>query len=144
MQDFAGKVAVVTGAGQGIGRALVERFTDAGMKAVVADVVPGCEVDFADGAGPDTRSYRVSFEKIKTRLPNFKPQWDARKGAEQLYKAYSASGITLEDFEGPRYQRIGHINKLLADGILQTDLRHSAIGSRHSATSGASPSLAGS
>src|SRR4051812_35781945 len=40
MKDVAGKVAVVTGAGQGIGRALVERFTDAGMKAVVADVVP--------------------------------------------------------------------------------------------------------
>ena len=41
MQDFAGKVAVVTGAGQGIGRELVRRFTDEGMKAVVADVVPG-------------------------------------------------------------------------------------------------------
>jgi NAD(P)-dependent dehydrogenase (short-subunit alcohol dehydrogenase family) len=40
VQDVAGKVAVVTGAGQGIGRALVERFTDEGMKAVVADVVP--------------------------------------------------------------------------------------------------------
>jgi NAD(P)-dependent dehydrogenase (short-subunit alcohol dehydrogenase family) len=40
MKEFGGKVAVVTGAGQGIGRALVERFTDEGMKAVVADVVP--------------------------------------------------------------------------------------------------------
>ncbi len=40
MKDFVGKVAVVTGGGQGIGRALVERFTDEGMKAVVADVVP--------------------------------------------------------------------------------------------------------
>jgi NAD(P)-dependent dehydrogenase (short-subunit alcohol dehydrogenase family) len=40
VREFAGKVAVVTGAGQGIGRALVERFTDEGMKAVVADVVP--------------------------------------------------------------------------------------------------------
>lgn len=40
MKDFAGKVAVVTGAGQGIGRALVERFCAEGMKAVVADVVP--------------------------------------------------------------------------------------------------------
>jgi NAD(P)-dependent dehydrogenase (short-subunit alcohol dehydrogenase family) len=40
MRDVVGKVAVVTGAGQGIGRALVERFTDEGMKAVVADVVP--------------------------------------------------------------------------------------------------------
>ena len=40
MKEFAGKVAVVTGAGQGIGRALVERFTDEGMKVVLADVVP--------------------------------------------------------------------------------------------------------
>jgi NAD(P)-dependent dehydrogenase (short-subunit alcohol dehydrogenase family) len=40
VRDVAGKVAVVTGAGQGIGRALVEKFTDQGMKAVVADVVP--------------------------------------------------------------------------------------------------------
>jgi len=40
MKEFGGKVAVVTGAGQGIGRALVERFTDEGMKVVLADVVP--------------------------------------------------------------------------------------------------------
>jgi NAD(P)-dependent dehydrogenase (short-subunit alcohol dehydrogenase family) len=38
MRDFAGKVAVVTGGAGGIGRALVERFTDEGMHAVIADV----------------------------------------------------------------------------------------------------------
>ena len=32
---------------------------------------------------------------------------------------------TLEEFEGPRYQRIGHIKKLLAEGILDAELRHS-------------------
>jgi nucleoside-diphosphate-sugar epimerase len=114
------------------------------LAKIVADVVPGCEVEFADGASPDTRSYRVSFEKIKRHLPNFKPQWDARKGAQQLYQAYRASGVTLEEFEGPRYQRIGHINKLLADGILDADLRHRAVGSRTGATSAGSPQLAGS
>lgn len=97
------------------------------LARIVAGVVPGCEVELADGAGPDTRSYRVSFEKIRQRLPAFKPQWDAQKGAEQLYKAYRASGVTLEEFEGPRYQRIGHINKLLAEGILDKDLRHRVL-----------------
>src|SRR5262245_27244097 len=93
------------------------------LAEIVAGVVPGCKIEFANDAGPDTRSYRVSFEKIKTKLPNFKPQWDAKKGAEQLYKAYRSSGVTLEEFEGPRYQRIGHIKKLLADGILDAQLR---------------------
>jgi len=38
MRDLHGKVAVVTGGAGGIGRALVERFTDEGMHAVIADI----------------------------------------------------------------------------------------------------------
>ena len=93
------------------------------LAEIVASVVPNCELGFAPDAGPDKRSYRVSFEKIKRALPEFKPQWDARKGAEQLYAAYRASRVTLEEFEGPRYQRIAHIRKLMSEGILRPDLR---------------------
>src|SRR5215510_11827509 len=109
------------------------------LAEIVAGVVPNCKIEFADDAGPDTRSYRVSFEKIRTRLPQFKPQWDAKKGAEQLYQAYRASKVTLEEFEGPRYQRIGHIKKLSAEGILAKDLRH-AEASHHSDASPATAS----
>ena len=73
---------------------------------IVAKVVPGCTIEFADDAGPDKRSYRVSFEKISRKLPAFRPQWDARMGAEQLYNAYRRFWLTLADFEGPRYQRL--------------------------------------
>lgn len=38
MEQLEGKVAVVTGAASGIGRALVDRFAAAGMKVVLADV----------------------------------------------------------------------------------------------------------
>ena len=38
MRDFAGKVAVVTGAASGIGRGLAERFAREGMQVVLADV----------------------------------------------------------------------------------------------------------
>jgi nucleoside-diphosphate-sugar epimerase len=91
---------------------------------IVAKVVPGCTIEFANDAGPDKRSYRVSFDKIARKLPAFRPQWDARRGAEQLYNAYRESDLTLTDFEGPRYQRIGHIRMLLANHILDRQLRY--------------------
>jgi nucleoside-diphosphate-sugar epimerase len=94
------------------------------LAEIVAKVVPNCKIEYAADAGPDKRSYRVSFEKIRSKLPQFKPQWDAHMGAEQLYGAYRSSGLTLEAFEGPRYQRIGQIKKLLADGFLDAELRH--------------------
>jgi hypothetical protein len=70
-------------------------------------------------------------------LPAFQPQWDARRGAEQLYDAYRRSKLTLEEFEGPRYQRISHIQKLIADGVLATNLRY-----RQGAAHGTNPQLA--
>ena len=97
---------------------------------IVADVVPGCRLEFAGDAGPDRRSYRVNFDKIAHALPAFKPQWDARRGAEQLYEAYGRAKLTLEEFEGPRYQRISHIQKLIADGVLANDLRHRQASAR--------------
>jgi len=38
MRDFAGKVAVITGAAGGLGKALAQRFAHAGMKLVLADL----------------------------------------------------------------------------------------------------------
>lgn len=38
MRDLAGRVAVVTGAASGMGRAFAERFADEGMRVVLADV----------------------------------------------------------------------------------------------------------
>lgn len=90
---------------------------------IVASVVPDCRLEFASDAGPDTRSYRVSFEKIARQLPGFEPKWDARAGAEQLFAAYAGSHLTPEEFEGPRYQRISHIRQSIASGRLASDLR---------------------
>ena len=94
------------------------------IAAIVAGVVPNARVEFAPDGGPDKRSYRVSFEKIAKTLPTFEPEWDARLGAEQVYTAFRSSNLTLDDFEGPRYQRIAHIRQLLADGILDSDLHY--------------------
>ncbi|MBT9314447.1 NAD-dependent epimerase/dehydratase family protein [Leptothoe spongobia] len=90
---------------------------------IVQQTVPGCRIDYAPDAGPDQRCYRVDCSKIAHTLPEFQPQWDARKGAQELYNAYQAIGLTLDDFEGPRYKRIAHIQKLLKMDKLDDSLR---------------------
>ena len=76
-----------------------------------------------DDGGPDPRCYRVDFGKIQRVLPEFKPQWNARRGAEELYAAYRGVGLVLEDCEGPRFKRIDHLKHLMATGRVDATLR---------------------
>ena len=93
------------------------------LAQIVAEAVPGTVVEIADGAGPDKRNYRVSSDLIAQRLPAFQPQWDARRGARELVEAYRQIGLSKEDFDGPRYKRLAHIQGLLRERALAPDLR---------------------
>jgi nucleoside-diphosphate-sugar epimerase len=90
---------------------------------IVQEVVPGSRIEYAKDGGPDPRCYRVDFAKIHHVLPDFKPQWNARRGAQELYAAYQGGGLTLEDCEGPRFKRIDHLKMLLATGRVDATLR---------------------
>lgn len=90
---------------------------------IVKEIVPNCEIDFAPDAGPDKRCYRVDCSKIARMLHDFKPQWTARRGIEQLYDEYKKVGLTLEEFEGEKYKRIAHVKYLIAQGLLDENLR---------------------
>lgn len=93
------------------------------IAAIVEEVVPNCKVEFAADGGPDKRCYRVDCDRIARTLHEFKPQWTARRGVEQLYEAFCKVGLTLEDFEGERFKRIAHIKKLIREGRLGPRLR---------------------
>ncbi|MFH1154534.1 MAG: NAD(P)-dependent oxidoreductase [Pseudomonadota bacterium] len=90
---------------------------------IVKEIVPGCTVEYAPDAGPDNRCYRVDCNKIARVLHDFKPQWTARRGIEELYSEYKRVGLSLEEFEGPKYMRIAHVKQLVASGELTHDLR---------------------
>jgi nucleoside-diphosphate-sugar epimerase len=90
---------------------------------MVRDVVSGSDISFAEGAGPDKRCYRVDCNLLARTLHEYKPQWTARRGVEELYATYKAVGLTLEEFEGPKYKRIAHVKQLLGEGKLDPTLR---------------------
>jgi nucleoside-diphosphate-sugar epimerase len=100
-----------------------ENFRIRELAQIVSEVVPGCRVEYAPDGGPDLRCYRVSFDKINRMIPAFKAQWTARKGAQELYDAYRAIGLTAKDMEQGRYTRLREIRRLQDSGKLDNDLR---------------------
>jgi len=100
-----------------------ENFRIRELAAIVAETVPGSRVEYAPGGGPDLRCYRINCDKIRRMVPGFQPQWTAREGAQELYEAYRAVGLTREDVESGRYIRLKHIQRLLKAGLLDTSLR---------------------
>jgi nucleoside-diphosphate-sugar epimerase len=100
-----------------------ENYQIRDVAEIVGEVVPGSVVTFAEGGEPDTRDYRVDFSKAVDVLPDFRPAWDVRSGAEELYEAYVANGFSTADFEGEKYFRIRRIRSHLGAGRLSGDLR---------------------
>ncbi len=99
-----------------------ENFRIRELADIVAEVVPGCSVEYAPGGAPDLRCYRVSFEKINRLVPTFRPQWTASKGALELYDAYRNVGLTVADIAQGRYVRINEIRRLQQRGLLDSAL----------------------
>ena len=75
-------------------------------------------VTFAEGAAPDKRDYRVDFTKITKTLPLFKPQWTIAEGITELAEDMRRIGLSIEDFEGPRYVRLQRVTELKRLGRL--------------------------
>jgi nucleoside-diphosphate-sugar epimerase len=102
-----------------------ENFRISELAEIVAETVPGCHIEYAPGGGPDKRCYRVTCDKIRRVLPNFRPEWTARRGARELYEAYRAAGLTARELEQGRYVRINEIKRLQKAGQLDVTLRWS-------------------
>lgn len=102
-----------------------ENYLIRDLAELVASVVPGCEVELAGGASADTRNYRVDCGRIEREL-EFRTTWTARAGAQELADAFRREQLTLDGFEGPRFQRIAQVRRLLDAGQLDERLRRRA------------------
>jgi len=102
-----------------------ENYRISELADIVAKTVPASRIEYAPGGGPDKRCYRVNCDKIRRVLPGFRPQWTARKGAQELYQAYRTAGLTAEDLDLGRYIRVSHIQRLLNAGKINPSLHWS-------------------
>jgi nucleoside-diphosphate-sugar epimerase len=100
-----------------------ENYRISEVARIVEEAVPGSRIAFAEGAGPDKRSYRVSFAKLQRAFPELHPKWTVRTSVEQMLTAYRDNGLDIDDFKGSRFMRIARIKELMAEGRLDEALR---------------------
>jgi hypothetical protein len=86
----------------------------------VAEEFPGCDVTFGE-LGGDTRSYRVSFEKIHQAFPAFSCRWNARRGARQLAQVFRQINLGPELFTHRTYTRLKQLEHLLRTDQIDAD-----------------------
>jgi NAD(P)-dependent dehydrogenase (short-subunit alcohol dehydrogenase family) len=81
MKDFEGKVAVVTGAASGMGRAFAERFAREGMKVVLADI----EEQLLDAAVQELRQAEHEVIGVRTDVSSRDSVTDLSRQAVAAY-----------------------------------------------------------
>jgi nucleoside-diphosphate-sugar epimerase len=98
-----------------------ENYRISELADIVLGTFAGCEIEYAEGAGPDPRSYRVDFSKLAETLPEAKPVWTARDGALELLEAFRLVELTSSGFD--TYTRLSRLKGLVDEGALDNSLR---------------------
>lgn len=95
-------------------------YTVREIAEIVAEEFTGCSLSFGT-AGADNRSYKVSFEKINTKLPGFSCDWDARKGARQLHEVFKAIDMDMDTFQYRAFTRLKQLEYLIRTSQIDED-----------------------
>ena len=106
---------------------------------IIQNVVPGCELKFLaenpeldkeglirdrkvkDGGG-DTRTYKVSFEKIRRTFPGFKCEWSVEQGVKDMVALFETLSFSKELFKRRGFYRLQELEYLHGNGFLSDDL----------------------
>lgn len=87
----------------------------------IKKVFTDCEVEVGQ-ATADNRSYRVNFDKITKVLPDYKCQWNAEKGARQMYDMFERINMTEEVFRADPFTRLKMLMHYRKVGLLNDKL----------------------
>lgn len=78
------------------------------------------------GEHPDSRSYKVSFEKLKNIIPDFEFEWDIEKGTKEMASFLKKINFRESDFLNEKFLRISHLQGLIASGKIDGDMKWKA------------------
>lgn len=106
---------------------------------IIQQVMPGCELKFLSEnpeldkeglirdrkvkqGGGDTRTYKVSFEKISKTLLGFKCEWSVERGVRDMAALFEGLSFNKEIFKRRGFYRLQELEYLYGNGYLSDDL----------------------
>jgi len=106
---------------------------------IIQRSIPGCELKFLNenpeldkeglirdrkvkGGGSDTRTYKVSFEKITKALPGFKCEWSVEKGVKDLATKLEELNLDVITFKKRGFYRLQQLEYLYENRFISDDL----------------------
>jgi nucleoside-diphosphate-sugar epimerase len=93
------------------------------MAELIHEIIPQCQIEFANEPGNDERSYRINSDKFRNILKDYYQQkWEIKKGIKVLYDEYKNHGLTYEEFIGNKYIRLNQLKKLVTENKLDNQL----------------------
>jgi nucleoside-diphosphate-sugar epimerase len=100
-----------------------ENYQITELAEIVRGAVFGCSVDSVSGLESTAPTCRVDFGKLSSTFQHFRPRWNATFGAKDLYATLQEANVTLEDFQGRRFDRTAQLAHLRTVGALDEGLR---------------------
>lgn len=111
-----------------------------GIAQTIQRTIPGCDLKFlgenpeldreglirdrkVKEGGADTRTYKVSFEKIRRVMPEFRCEWSVERGVQEMAARFESLGFTGETFKRRGFYRLQQLEYLHEHGFLSDDLR---------------------
>jgi nucleoside-diphosphate-sugar epimerase len=104
---------------------------------IIQRSIPGCELKFLNEnpeldkeglirdrkvKGEDTRTYKVSFEKITKELPGFKCEWNVERGVKDMADKLKDLNLDLATFKSRGFYRLQQLEYLYENGFISDDL----------------------
>jgi nucleoside-diphosphate-sugar epimerase len=87
---------------------------------IVGRVFDGCTITYGRSNG-DNRSYRTSFGKIRRHLPEFRCQWSAELGANQLREVFERVQMTDDILSFRAFTRLRQLTHLISTQQIDLD-----------------------
>jgi len=105
---------------------------------LILKILPNCRLEFLNDNplldkeglirdrkvkdGGDTRTYKVSFQKIKSVMPDFNCKWDVERGIIDMVEIFNSIPLSSQLFKSRGFYRLQQLEFLHANGHISDEL----------------------